>query len=90
MHDCVCVSIILYSYFPVGTYISVIYLSLWCLNNPEFAQYLNECHFGLHNCQPHANTVSGSAPKWDESTRVNGGLLGFAESTAKEKEPLCV
>ena len=55
------------------------HLSLWCLHNPEFAKHFNECHLGLHNCQPHANAVSGAAPKWDVGTLVNGGLLGLAE-----------
>ena len=35
-------------------------------------------------CQPHANAVSRSTPKWDEGTRVDGGFLELAEPAAKE------
>ena len=57
------------------------HLSLWCLHNSELAEHFNECHLGLHNCQSHANTGSRSTSKWDEGTRVDGGL---AESAAEE------
>ena len=61
-----------------------IHLSLWCLHNPELAKHFDECHLGLHNCQSHANADSRSTSKWDEGTRMNGGLLGLAESTAEK------
>ena len=62
------------------------HLSLWCLHNPELAEHFNECHLGLHNGQSHSNAVSGSTPKWNEGTSINGGLLGLAEPTAEEGE----
>ena len=55
------------------------HLSLWCLHNPELAEHFNECHLGLHMCQSHANADSSPTPKWDEGTRVDGGLLRLAE-----------
>ena len=66
------------------------HLSLWCLHNPELAEHFDECHLGLHKCQPHANADSSSTPKWDEGTRVDGGLLGLAEPAAEGMKLACM
>ena len=79
--NCICIIWTL-TYFSLWCFIQP-HLSLWCLHNPELAEHFNECHFSLHMCQPHANAVSRPTPKWDEGTRVDGGLLGLAEPAAK-------